>query len=62
MVQRVEERVKKHNIMTPEVEMELSEILSSSYSRKYAEMYTTITEEVQNSWREGPLFGKNLKT
>lgn len=32
--------------------MELSEILSSSYSRKYAEMYTTITEEVQNSWRE----------
>ena len=36
IVQRVEERVKKHNIMTPEVEKELSEILSSSYSRKYA--------------------------
>ena len=52
MVQRVEERVKKHNIMTPEVETELTEILESSYARKYAMMYNSITEEVQNSWRE----------
>ena len=51
MVDRVEARVKSHHIMTPEVEVELSEVLSGTYARKYANMYSSITEEVQNSWR-----------
>ena len=46
MVDRVKARIKKHHIMTPEVELELADILNGTYSSKYAMMYTTITEEI----------------
>ena len=50
-VDKIEARVKKHHIMTPEAEQELSEVLNSMYARKYAGMYNTATEEISNSWR-----------
>ena len=52
MVQRIEERVRKHHIMTSELETELSEVLNSTYAKKYEMMYTTVTDTIQNSWRE----------
>ena len=48
----VETRVRKHHIMTPELQKEMEETLNSTYARKYEMMYHTATEAISNSWRE----------
>ena len=48
----VETRVRKHHIMTPELQREMEETLNSTYARKYEMMYHTATEAISNSWRE----------
>ena len=44
--------MKKHHIMTPELQKEMAEMLNGTYARKYEKMYNTATEAISNSWRE----------
>ena len=51
-MEAIEARVKKHHIMTPELQKEMAEMLNGTYARKYEKMYNTATEAISNSWRE----------
>ena len=46
MVKRIEERIREHHTMTPELEAELTEVLNNTYAKKYEMMYTTVTDTI----------------
>ena len=51
MVYKIEERVKSHHTMTSDLQQELKEVLENTYAKKYEMFYTTVTAQIQNSWR-----------
>ena len=50
-IDRIDSRAREFVTMTPEVELELNDILNQHYARVYALMYQNQSEKITNSWR-----------
>jgi len=51
LVNKIEKRIRKHHVVTPELESEIKEITNSMYVKKHEIFYATETEKATNWWR-----------